>query len=432
MDEMKEYAKRRTALFKKMEPNSIAILRGAKTRYRSEDSEYPFHQDNYFYYLTGFKEHDAFLVLIKEEQGKEETILFCLDKNKEEEIWTGERVGPQAAVSQYGLSKAFDIKELDNELPKFMNHKKICYYKIEDKTVYHKILHWTKHTKITNYPFIFEDLSKILNEMRLYKSPFEIKVMQKAAVISAEAHTRLMTLCKPGLKEYDLEAEFVYDCLKHGARAPTAYPSIVGAGKQACVLHYTNNDETLQNGELVLIDAGCEYEGYASDITRTFPINGQFTPDQKALYEVVLEAQEAAIAIIKPGLAWNEIQNTILNIMVPGLVRLGILSGDPEKLIADKAYLPFYPHGSGHWLGLDVHDVGSYKVDGAWRSLEPGMVLTVEPGIYIQPDQTQVEEKWKGIGIRIEDDILVTEQGHEILSKKVPKKLQDIEALMKK
>jgi Xaa-Pro aminopeptidase len=398
-EEMAEYKTRRQKILDKLNPASIAILNGEKIKFRNQDTEYPFRQSSDFYYLTGFKEPDATLILIKDGKGQSEFILFCRPLKPEEEIWTGARFGTDGAKEIFGADRAFSNTELANVLPGLLEGKK----------------------QIDILPFI--------HELRLIKSEIEIKKMKRAAEISVKAHKILMERCKPNTMEYELEGEFLHTCIAESARE-MAYPSIVAGGDNACTLHYTTNDKTLKSGDLVLVDAGCEYDYYASDITRTYPINGHYSDEQKALYELVLKSQEAAIAVVRPGVLWNKPQEVIVEILVKGLVELGILTGEVEKLIETKAYQRFYMHTSGHWLGLDVHDVGGYKIDSEWRKFQPGMVFTIEPGLYIGRNEPDVDPKWYGIGIRIEDDVLVTESGCEVLTGELPKTVADVQATL--
>lgn len=396
---LEEYKARREALFQKMLPNTAFILYSAEQRMRNSDVEYPFRQQSNFYYLSGLCQPQAVLLLTKDKNGVSEFIIFTKIAEPSAIIWTGPRLGLNDAIVQLGADKAYDIREQDTFLPKLLADKHLV------------------------------DMTETIHELRLKKSPAECALMKRAAEISANAHVRVIKACKPGLMEYALEAEFMHEVFTQGCRA-LAYPSIVGGGINACTLHYVQNDQPLREGDLVLVDAGGEYHAYASDITRTFPVNGRFTEDQKSLYNVVLKAQLAAIQLIRPGLTWHSLQNMVLETLVPALVALGILKGEVDTLIKEKAYDIVYMHGSGHWLGLDVHDVGAYLVNNASRVLEPGMVLTVEPGIYIAPNNANIDKRWWGMGIRIEDDVLVTDTGHEVLSAAAPKTIDAIEALM--
>lgn len=429
-----EYAKRRCSLMAQMSPNSIAIVPCAPVTVRNRDVEHPYRQDSDFYYLSGFDEEHACLVLIP---GREhgEYVLFCQEKIKEQEIWTGRRVGPEAALEKLGCDDAFPISDIDDILPGLIEGKDRIYANLGVSPEFDRqLMQWVNHikTQVRNGatpPHEFSALDHLLHEQRLIKSDAEIAVMQKAAEISAEAHTRAMQVVKPGMREYQLEAELMQIFMAAGSRWP-AYPSIVGSGDNACILHYTRNDDVIGDNELILIDAGCELDYYASDITRTFPSNGKFTEPQRKLYQLVLDAQYAAIAVTKAGNHWNQPHEAAVKVLTEGLVKYGLLTGDVDELIESLAYRQFYMHKTGHWLGMDVHDVGEYRIEGEWRVLQPGMVLTVEPGLYIAPDDDTVDPMWRGIGIRIEDDVVVTEDGCTILSRGVVKEVADIEALM--
>jgi Xaa-Pro aminopeptidase len=431
---MKEFAERRRKLMERMAPDSIAILPAAPERVRNRDVLHPFRQDSDFHYLTGFGEPEAVLALIP---GREhgEAVLFCKERNPEKELWDGFLVGQDGAIEQYGLDDAFPITDIDDILPGMIEGRSRVYYPLgKDPAFDTRVMEWVKtiRSKVragAHPPGEFVALEHLLHDLRLYKSAAEVKVMAKAGKISAEAHRRAMKRARRGGYEYQLEAELIHTFMEHGAR-DTAYPSIVGSGANACILHYIENSAPLKEGDLVLIDAGCELECYASDITRTFPVSGTFSPEQKALYEVVLAAQYAAIDAVKPGNHWNQPHEAALNVLTQGLIDLGLLSGSVEEAIEAGAYRPFFMHRTGHWLGMDVHDVGDYKIGDAWRQLEPGMALTVEPGLYVAPDNTDVDEKWRGIGIRIEDDVVVTKDGCRILTDDVPKTIPEIEALM--
>ena len=430
---MLDFVAHRERLLNAMEDNSVAVIPSAKLHTRNRDAEFPFRQDSDFFYLTGFTEDNACLVLVKKADSLR-TILFCQPKIKEMEIWTGYRLGPDAAIEELNLDEAFSIEELGKQLPDFMADCKNVYGAWgkdadQDKQLIDAIeqVKLKVRTGVTA-PTAMLAIEPLLHEQRLIKSEAEIALMQRAADISAQAHVEAMEQVKPGLFEYQLEGTIRNYCAQNGSRFD-AYSSIVGAGANACVLHYTANDQQIQSGDLILIDAGCEVNHYASDITRTFPANGQFSDEQKALYQVVLDAQLAAIDAVRPNNTFNDPHEAALKVITQGLLDLGLLSGDVDQLIEKEAYKPFYMHKTGHWLGLDVHDVGSYKQDGKWRELEAGMVLTVEPGIYVSPDETTVDEKWRGIGIRIEDDVLVTDQGHHVLTQAVPKSVEEIEAI---
>jgi len=429
-----EYRQRRQQLIEQMEANSIAIVPTAVETVRNRDVEHPFRQDSDFYYLSGFAEANACLVLIPgRKQG--EYILFCEAKDPALEIWTGRRAGPEGAARDFFVDEAYPIEAIDSVLPELIEGKARVYSVMGANSKFDsQLTHWLNQVKAmvrkgAQVPHEFSALDHLLHEMRLIKSPAEIEIMQKAADISAAAHCRAMQVAKPGCFEYQLEAEILHEFTREGSRWP-AYPSIVGGGENACILHYTNNDMAIADGGLVLIDAGCELDYYAADITRTFPVNGKFSPEQKALYELVLSAQLVAIAQVKPGNNWNAAHEAAVEVLVRGLLDLGLLSGDLEQIIEDESYRTFYMHRTGHWLGMDVHDVGEYRIDKEWRPLIAGMTLTVEPGLYIAPDCEEVEPRWRGIGIRIEDDIVVTTDGCHVLSHKVPKTVADIEALM--
>lgn len=432
----KEFAARRRELMDLMEPNSIAIVPAAPVRTRSRDTEYPYRQDSDFFYLSGFAEPEAVLVLIPG-RPHGEFVLFCRERDRTMEIWNGYRAGPEGAVKDFGADDAFPIGDLDEILPGLIEGRERVYYQMgKDPEFDRNVMTWvnTIRAKVrsgAHPPGEFIALDHLLHDMRLYKSPAEVKVMQKAADITANAHLRAMEKCRPGMMEFQLEAEFLHEFSREGSRFP-AYSSIVGGGANACVLHYIDNNCELKDGDLVLIDAGAEFQHYAADITRTFPVNGKFSREQRALYDVVLKAQLAAIKAVKPGNHWNQPHEAALQELVKGLVSLGLLQGTVEELIASEAYRRFYMHRTGHWLGMDVHDVGDYKVGDEWRVLEPGMVLTVEPGLYVAADDDTVDARWRGIGIRIEDDVLVTEKGRKILTAAAPKDPDEIEALMAK
>ena len=429
-----EFIKRRQELMAQMEPNSIAILSAAKPVLRNGDADYPYRQNSDFYYLTGHKEPGSVLVLIPG-RDKGECLLFCQEKDKLKELWNGKLLGPEAAIDTLGLDDSFPITDIDDILPGLIEGRERVYSPMgKDESFDHQLMEWVKviRSKVrsgAHPPGEFLVLDHLLHEMRLIKSKFELELMKKSAQIAVAAHKKAMQVCKPGLNEYQLEAEYLYEFMRSGCTAP-AYTSIVAGGDNACILHYTENDQLLKSGDLVLIDAGCEYEYYASDITRTFPVNGKFSPEQKALYEIVLEAQLEAIKTIKPGAHWDNPHNSTVEVITSGLLDLGLLKGKLEQLIEEGAYRDFYMHRAGHWLGMDVHDVGDYKIEGDWRILEPGMVMTVEPGIYVAPDNKNVDRKWRGIGIRIEDDVAVTKKGNEILTYGLPKTVAEIESFM--
>lgn len=429
-----EFTRRRKQLMAMMEDNSIAILPAAPERTRSRDTEYSFRQDSDFYYLSGFAEPESVLVLIP---GREhgQYVLFCREKDREKEIWNGYRAGPEGACAQYGADDAFPIDDIDDILPGLIEGRERVYYGMgKDADFDHQVMVWINAIRAQVRtgaipPGEFLDLDHLLHDMRLYKSAAEGRILKRAGEISAEAHARAMRACKPGVYEYQLEAEIHHEFAMNGARFP-AYNTIVGGGDNGCILHYVDNSEALKDGDLVLIDAGCELDYYAADITRTFPVNGKFSKEQRLLYELTLKAQQAAIDAIKPGRHWNEPHEASVQVITEGLVELGLLLGDVPDLIETEAYKEFYMHRIGHWLGMDVHDVGDYRVGGQWRVLEPGMCMTVEPGIYVAPDNAGVDAKWRGIGIRIEDDVLITKDGCDVLTADVPKTVAEIEALM--
>ena len=429
-----EFKKRRKKLMDLMGAKSIAILPAAPMRPRNRDVEYPFRQDSNFHYLTGFDEPEAVLVLVPGRKHGE-CILFCRERDPEMELWNGFMAGQEGACNDYGADDAFPIADIDEILPGLMEGCDKVFHSMGSQPDFDgRVMGWVNsiRAKVRNGaqpPGEFVMLDHLLHDLRLFKSKKELQLMAKAGRISAEAHVRAMKACKPGMMEYQLEAEYQHHFLRSGCQS-WAYPSIVGGGANACILHYTDNRDELKDGDLVLIDAGAEYQYYAGDITRTFPVNGTFTAPQRALYEVVLKAQLAAIKAVKPGNHWNQPHEAAIKVITKGLVELGILKGNVKKLIEKEAYRPFYMHKTGHWLGLDVHDVGDYQIDQQWRMLEPGMVLTIEPGIYIAPGAKGVAKKWQGIGIRIEDDVVVTEGGCDVLTSLVPKHPDEIEQLM--
>lgn len=429
-----EFARRRKRLMGMMEPDSIAILPAASEKIRSRDTEYHYRQDSDFFYLSGFSEPEAVIALIP---GREhgEFVLFCRERDKEKELWHGYRQGPEGACQNFGADDAFPIDDIDDILPGLIEGRERVYYSMgRDQDFDHRVMAWinTIRGRVRSGatpPGEFLDLAHFLHEMRLFKSAAEIRVMKQAGEISAAAHARAMKSCEAGKTEGFLEAEILHEFAVQGARF-AAYNTIVGAGQNGCVLHYIDNQSTLKDGDLVLIDAGCELDGYAADITRTFPVSGQFSPEQAALYQIVLDAQLAAFEVIAPGRHWEEPHEAAVKVIAQGLLDLGLLQGDLESVLKDQSYRDFYMHRTGHWLGLDVHDVGDYRVDGQWRLLEPGMCMTVEPGIYVAPGNDAVEERWRGIGIRIEDDVVVTKDGYDLLTPGAPKSIDEIEQWM--
>jgi len=431
-----EFKRRRRQLMQMMGPGSVAILPAAPEVVRNRDVHYPYRPDSDFYYLTGFSEPEAIAVLIPGRR-QAEYVLFCRERDEKRERWDGPRAGQEKAVQEFGADDSFPIADCEEILPGLLEECTRVFYAMgSNPDLDKRLADWVNQIRGkartgVHGPVEFIALDHYLHEMRLYKSAAEVQRMRQAAKITSAAHVRLMQTCRPGMHEYELEAEFIHECATRGARFQ-AYPSIVGGGGNACVLHYVDNRDELKDGDLVLVDAGCEYGYYASDITRTFPVNGRFNPAQRAIYELVLAAQEAAIAKVKPGNHWNDPHDAAVRVITKGLIDLGLLKGAPTHVIKEQAYAKFYMHRTGHWLGMDVHDVGDYKVDGAWRELEPGMTLTVEPGIYIPAGMRGVPKKFWNIGIRIEDDVLVTADGHEVLTRDAPKAVAEIEALMER
>lgn len=419
----------------------IAVIPTAPERARNRDNHYSFRHDSDFFYLTGFTEPHAWLVLIAGDQ--DQSILFCESKNAELELWNGVRWGPEAAAEHFGFERALDIGSLDETLPELMLGQPRLFTTLSrpaSPELLPKLQTWitqatqsSRGTRAT--PHQWQDLSEVLCEMRLIKDAGEQRTMRTAAKISAQGHVRAMQAAQPGMHEFELEAELLYTFRKHGAQA-VAYNSIVAAGANACILHHAAGNSIMRDGDLVLIDGGCELDGYASDITRTFPANGKFSGPQRALYEIVLAAQEAAAAYTSPAYHWNAGHDAAVSVLTQGLLDAGLLKGTLEQALDTAAYKPFYMHRTGHWLGMDVHDVGSYRMppaaneDRPWRMLESGMVLTIEPGLYVRPDENTPEEFW-GIGIRIEDDAIVTDQGCALITRDVPVAIDEIEALMR-
>ncbi|WP_108446163.1 Xaa-Pro aminopeptidase [Halomonas denitrificans] len=427
-----EYRARRRALMAQLSAGSAVLLPGAALVTRSRDSEFPFRQDSDFHYLTGFPEPEALLVLLP---GREagESVLFCQDRDPALETWTGRRLGAEGAVRDHGLDQAFENAERDERLALLLEGRETLYLPLDDagalalaEEVRGELAGHARRG--ASIPAAFADVSALIHEQRLVKSQAELALLRHAGEISARAQARAMRACRPGLVERQLQAELEHEFRWQGGSGP-AYASIVGGGPNACVLHYLENDAPLRDGELVLIDAGVEFDLYAGDITRTFPVNGRFTAAQRALYEVVLAAQERAISAVRPGATLASIHAGVVHDLTAGLIELGLLAGDVQARIDDGSYQRFYLHSTSHWLGLDVHDVGAYRQAGQPRPLRPGMVLTVEPGLYV-PDADDLPEAFRGIGIRIEDDVAVTAEGGEVLTASVPKRVADIEALM--
>jgi Xaa-Pro aminopeptidase len=429
-----EYQQRRAKLMQEMSDNSIAIICTKPEYPRTQDSHFRFRPDSNFYYLTGFSEPEAIAVLIPN-RAEGEYILFNRERDPAKEIWNGKRAGQAGGVQDYLADQAFPIEDFDLMLEELLANKETLYYQFgyengidEDIAAVRNEVRGKIRAGAT-FPNTIVNVSSSLHEMRIIKSPGEIEVLRKAANINVEAHIRGMKNCIPGTTERQLYSEIAYVYNQHGCM-DVAYDPIVANGKNACVLHYFAGQDVLQDGELVLVDMGEEYEWYASDITRTYPVNGKFSPEQKAVYEAVLHVQTTMCDLVKPGADINELKQKSFQLITEQLVNLGILTGNVEQLVKDKAYADFYPHGLGHWMGLDVHDVSNYKVHGQWRKLAPGMVMTIEPGIYIQPDNENVDAKWRGIGVRIEDDVVVTQKGCDNLTERLAKTVEDIEALM--
>lgn len=416
--------------------NAVAIIPSAPIRNRTADLDFEYRQDSDFYYLTGFKEPESVLLLTPHHP-EHKVVLFVRPRDPERETWDGRRAGTEGAVRDYGADAAYPITEIDKILPLYLENQERLYYRLgKDADFDARVMGWLGSVRAKARagvvaPTALIDPSEILHESRLFKGPEEVELMRKAATIAAEAHRRAMETSRPGMLEYELQAEIEYVFKKRGAMGPS-YGSIVGAGHNACILHYVENDAPMKDGDLVLIDAGAEVAFYASDITRTFPVNGRFTPAQREIYEIVLQANLEAIAQVQPGNSYQSVHDTAVRVMTEGLVRLGILEGNVDELIETGAYRPFFMHKTSHWIGIDVHDVGRYKINGDWRPLEPGMVLTVEPGLYIAEGTEGVDPKYWGIGIRVEDDVLVTPSGHEIFTHEVPKAVDEIERLMAK
>ncbi|HUO44101.1 MAG TPA: aminopeptidase P N-terminal domain-containing protein [Burkholderiales bacterium] len=427
------HAERRARLAQAMQCG-VAVVPTAPERSRSRDSHYPYRYDSYFHYLTGFPEPEAVLVVIAGEPVK--NILFCRERDVEREIWDGFRYGPEQARVRFGFDECHPIGALDALLPQLLADQSRLYcYLGGDEAWDRRVLGWLDALRAqarsgVAAPSELRDVRAPLDEMRLIKDAHEIAVMRRAAQITAAAHQRALRATRPGLGEYEIEAELLYEFRRRGAPAP-AYTPIVAGGANACVLHYVQNDAPLKAGELLLIDAGCELDGYASDLTRTFPVDGKFTPLQRDLYQLVLDAQAAAIAAVRPGASWIAPHDAAVRVLAQGFVDFGLCAGGVDRVIESGDYKRFYMHRTGHWLGLDVHDAGDYKRDGQWRVLEPGMVLTVEPGCYIRPADDVPERFWN-LGIRIEDDVLVTAAGNEVLTRAAPKTVAEIEASMRR
>jgi Xaa-Pro aminopeptidase len=433
MIKTKEYQKRRTNLIDGLLPSSIVILAGARAVMRSNDTDYAFRQNSHFYYLTGFPEPEAYLIL-SNLADKPQSMLFCLPKDREKEIWQGRRIGPEQAAADYGLAHALSNASFESSIAEWIDgHDNLYWIQGQDIQLEQQIMQACLDLRNApkqrhRAPNTFIDISAKISTMRQIKSPAEIELMQKACDISIEAHRKAICHARDGIMEYELQAELEHHFRIQGGWEP-AYGSIVASGENACILHYTDNNQQLNKEQMVLIDAGVEFQGYAADITRTFPVSGKFNPEQASLYQLVLDAQCAAIEKVRPNAILSEINDVAVEILTQGLIALGLLTGDLADNIKNKHYRNYYMHGIGHWLGMDVHDVGHYREYGKDMPLKPGMVITIEPGLYIAAD-AQVDRKWRGIGIRIEDDLLVTETGHRVMTQKLEKTIEDIERLM--
>jgi len=428
--DLAEYQNRRQLLMERMGEGAIAVLPAAEEKLRNRDTHYLFRQNSDFYYLTGFEESNAVLV-IAPGRAHAETILFCEERDPLLEQWTGVRMGPERAGQQLGLDDAFPASDLADILPGMLEGRERIFTTLGEHPDFDRdLLAWLHQLSERDVggPGEIVALSHLLHDLRLYKSAAELKLMKQAAAITEKAHRRAMSRCTPGMNESELEAEIIYEFMRSGARHP-AYPCIVASGENACVLHYTRNNAPMQDGELVLIDAGCEYQNYASDVTRTYPVNGKFSEPQRLIYEIVLRAQEAAIAEVKPGNDFNQPHDAAIGVMIEGLIDLGLLHGTPDEVRENGSYRNYCSHKVSHWLGLDVHDVGDYRVGDAWRLLEAGMVLTVEPGLYITRN-ADVDKKWWNLGVRIEDDVVVTHKGHQVMTRALPRTVAEIEACM--
>jgi Xaa-Pro aminopeptidase len=418
---------------KLMGKDSIAIVPAAPIRHRNSDVEYAYRQDSDFFYLTGFGEPEAVAVLIPG-RAQAEYVLFVRDRDPARETWDGRRAGPAGATRVYGADDAFPFADMDEILPGLIEGRARVFYTMGVYADFDaRVVGWVNGLRAQSQrgrhpPQEFVALDHVLHDMRLFKSTAELELMRESARIAARAHVRAMRTCRPGMNEYEIMAELVHEFRLHNA--DTSYQPIVGGGANACILHYRENDQQLADGDLLLVDAGCEYQCYASDITRTYPVNGRFSPEQRAIYEIVLEANLAAIAKVRPGNHWNDPHDAAVRVVTQGLVKLGLLKGRVASLEKAEAYRRFFMHRTGHWLGMDVHDVGDYKVGDEWRVLEPGMVMTIEPGIYIPAGMRGVPKRFHNIGIRIEDDVAVTRGGCEVLTSRAPKAVRDIESLM--
>ena len=433
MIKQNEFAKRRGQLMEIAGKGSVIIVRAAAAKIRNNDAHYPYRQDSDFLYLSGFCEPESMIVLLPD--GKDgRSIMFCRERDKLREMWDGIMAGTEGVLDEYGFDEAFPISEMEKRLPELLHGRERIYYDLgKDPDFDHLLIGWMNDFRAkTRKKFLAPDeiiaLDHSLHEMRLFKSRTEISAMRKSARIAAAAHQRAMQVCKPGMNEADIHAELLHTFTRNQCDA--SYIPIVGGGANACVLHYVSNRDELNDGDLLLIDAGAEYHGYASDITRTFPVNGVFSGPQRDLYEVVLAAQLKAIDEVRAGNPWDHVHETAVKVATEGMIDLGILKGSLEEILEEEHFKDYYVHNTGHWLGLDVHDVGEYEIDGHSRVLEPGMVLTVEPGIYIPPTATAVDETWRGMGIRIEDNVVVTKDKADVLTSDICKTMDEIEALM--
>jgi Xaa-Pro aminopeptidase len=428
-----EFQRRRQQLMRRTGEGAVVILRSAPERIRNNDVLYPYRQNSDFLYLTGFREPGAMLVLLPEGKAGR-AIMFCREKDAKREMWDGVMAGTEGAVADYGMDEAYALEEAERRLPEMLQDKERIFYDLgRDHEFDQELIGWLselrgKPRRTFHAPDEIIGLDHMLHDMRLYKSRAELSAMRKSARVAAEAHCRAMQVCRPGLTEADIHAELLHTFTAQ--QCEPSYLPIVGGGANACVLHYIANRDELRDGDLLLIDAGAEYDGYASDITRTFPVNGRYTAPQRELYELVLHAQLKAIDQVRAGRQWDDVNQAAASSLTRGMLDLGILKGSYEEATDKETYKRFYVHNTGHWLGLDVHDVGEYQIDGHSRELEPGMVLTIEPGLYIRADETRVRKHWRGIGIRIEDDVAVTRDDPEVLTDGVPKTIDEIEALM--
>jgi len=428
----REYARRRRHLMELMGPGGIAVLPAAPARRRSRDTDYEYRQDSDFFYLTGFGEPESVAVLVPE-RAEGEFILFCRDRDPQREMWDGLRAGPDGAVADHAADDAFPIDDIDDILPGLLERSERVYYAMGASDAFDgRLMEWMHRLQSNRQrggaPDELVSLDHLLHEMRLFKSRAEIGIMQRSARLAVAAHRRAMTVCKPGMHEYELEAEFRHEFARHGAQC--SYTPIVAAGANACILHYTENRAALKDGDLVLIDAGCEFRMYASDVTRTFPVNGRYSEPQRELYDIVHAAHAAAVDKVRRGNHWNDPHDAAVREITRGLRELGVLRGRLGDLVSKEAYKPYFMHKTGHWLGIDVHDVGDYKIAQEWRLLEPGMVMTIEPGIYVSSDAGKAAARWRGIGIRLEDDVHLSRDGPRILSRDLPSSAEEIEAFM--